>query len=89
MASDNGSDAVNLYRAVQLWKTFFNQVSNGFRIFVTGGMGDITFSVIIKAVSCIFLHSGNDFFDYLTFCADLLLDNQLAFAVDVHQRADI
>ena len=89
MAADRRSDGVNLHFAVQLRESGLNQIRDCAGVLVAGGMGDVAFAGVIRAVIRTLFHPGDNRLDHLLLRADLLTGDQLSQAVHIQQRADV
>ena len=89
MASDGRPDTVDDDFAVKLREILFDEIRNGSRILIAGGIRDIAFSGVIRTVIGMLYHLVHDRLDDLLLRADLIARDQTALIIYVQERADI
>ena len=89
MTSDGRPDTVDDDFAVKLREILFDEIRNGSRILIAGGIRDIAFSGVIRTVFSMLDHLIHDRLNDFLLRADLIARNQTAEVINVHERADV
>ena len=89
MTSDGRPDTVDEDLAVKLREILFDEIRNGSRILIAGGIRDIAFSGVIRTVFSMLDHLIHDRLNDFLLRADLITRDQTAEVIDVHERADV
>ena len=89
MASDRGSNVVDLDSAVQIGESLLDQAGYLAGILYTGGLGNIAFPAIVFSSLRMFFHLVNDGSDDLLFGADLVSGNETSLIIHVQKGTDI
>ena len=88
MASDRGSDIIDLNLAVHLGKFLFDKIRNGSCILIAVGIADENLAGIIKSSLCTLFHDLNDTLDDFLLAPYFLTGYEFSFVIDVEKGAD-